>query len=223
MPSKERSCLQRFDACEKRVCATGTAWGLLNRFPLGGQRESAIAVWWLARHSLYFGGFYLLAEHASNIVLVVSFSFAIIVGHTWKLLSFHYRHGLFGQTDAGQPTSKISPSESQLVTLEVVLTLADGRGSGLGLSASAGRVDVLSVRPGSAAALAALRSGDCITAVDGSACEGNLSRVQRSLKECTSKLTLTIGRRVPVGEPEQQVAPMAPQQEQGDGPPPWTV
>ena len=142
-----RSCLERFDACEKRWCATGTAWGLLNRLPLNGPRELAIAVWWLARHSLYFLAFYLLAMHASNELLVAVFTFAIVVGHTWKFIAFYLRHGFGEPVDSQQP-AKISPSAEphRLTTVEVVLPLADGHGSGLGLGASAGRVEVLSPR-----------------------------------------------------------------------------
>ena len=49
MAAKE-TFLTRFDRCEGRVCATGTAWGLLKP-----TQPIAMLLWYGTRHSVYFG------------------------------------------------------------------------------------------------------------------------------------------------------------------------
>ena len=73
--------LERSAAVEKRVCATGTAWGLLRGAPLW-----ALFLWWAVRHGIYvITAFLLLAAFKGAAIPIGVFVVAV---HVYKVIAF---------------------------------------------------------------------------------------------------------------------------------------
>ena len=160
-------CLTAFDNCERKACATATAWGLLNDKPI------AIVAFWCFRHALYATALFALIELAPGMTTYVAIAAVFVVAHSWKLLSFIIRNR---GSAVIEPTAE-NTAAAVMAELSLKLNLG-GRSSGLGLGVVNGLVQVISVGRETPGEEAKLRRGDCIVEVDGVECGGSVRKVQ---------------------------------------------
>ena len=86
-PQQEQSpsCSKPLADLESQICATGTAWGLLDSQPMW-----VLTAYFCFRHVVYFGIFVALFFAGVNVYIPLVVVFA--VAHSWKF-SLFMRHG----------------------------------------------------------------------------------------------------------------------------------
>uniref|UniRef100_A0A6S8FXF8 Uncharacterized protein n=1 Tax=Aplanochytrium stocchinoi TaxID=215587 RepID=A0A6S8FXF8_9STRA len=75
------ACWQKALAVETKVCATGTAWGLLDK-----SSTQVLVLWWAIRHTVYFGAAILLLINVED--SVTGFAIFFMAVHLYKLGRF---------------------------------------------------------------------------------------------------------------------------------------
>lgn len=81
-----QTCFSKVDAAEAKICATGTAWGLLK-----DQSSGVLVAFWFVRHMLYFGiAVALVTQVPASVTAVVIF---FVVIHSYKTGVFIARDG----------------------------------------------------------------------------------------------------------------------------------
>ena len=90
-------------ALERKICATGTAWGLLKGAP-----TVVLAVWWLVRHASYFLLLsWLLTQHPESKSLRIAIGVFILAVHSYKMMRF-------AQQDDFNTNMKTAPVQAEL-------------------------------------------------------------------------------------------------------------
>ena len=202
--SKPASCLARFDQCERRACATGSAWGKI-------KSPGGMMLFWLVRHAFYIGAASILIfvePMASSTATLVIVGGVFSIAHIWKILSIIIRNS---QDENAQraiaPAAAPKAIDVERIELQVILPLVAHGSSGLGLATMGGKVEVISMSNDGAGAAAKVKIGDAITAVDGLACGSDMGKVLKAFRVARSDLSITISRaKLPGFGPETAAA-----------------
>mmetsp|Transcript_10371 Transcript_10371/g.11908 ORF Transcript_10371/g.11908 Transcript_10371/m.11908 type:complete len:107 (+) Transcript_10371:96-416(+) len=97
-----KRCFNKVVSIESKVCATGTAWGLLQDKPI-----AILALWWLVRHIVYFAiSLYLLLEVDGSTNYFIAFFMLV---HGYKLVRF------LGESESETTQSKVEDVKEEVV------------------------------------------------------------------------------------------------------------